>query len=73
MTYPVTLPPRLEAFARREIAAGHFRSMDDVIRTALCLLEVIRQDRQLKAAWRHQEDAQGVLPMGILRDAAPHW
>jgi Arc/MetJ-type ribon-helix-helix transcriptional regulator len=58
MTYPVTLPPRLEAFARREIAAGHFRSLDDMIRCALCLLEVVRQDRQLKAAWRYQEYLQ---------------
>ncbi|MBV8458607.1 MAG: type II toxin-antitoxin system ParD family antitoxin [Acetobacteraceae bacterium] len=63
MTIPVTLPPRLEAFARQQVADGHFRSIDDVIRSALCLLEVIRRDRQLKAEWRRQEQ-QWVVDAG---------
>jgi putative addiction module CopG family antidote len=60
MTLLVSLPPRLEAFVRQEVDAGHFQSMEDVIRSALRLMEVIRQDRRLKLAWRRQESQRGL-------------
>ncbi len=60
MSIDAPLPPHLEQFIRDELDAGHFGSKDELIRTALSLLEEQSHAAELPADWLKREIDKGL-------------
>ncbi len=60
MRIDAPLPPHLEQFIRDERAAGRFRPEDELIRTALHLLEEQSPAPELPADWLKREIDKGL-------------
>lgn len=55
----VSLPPRLQAFVREEVACGRYEDESDVVRAALCLLEESEAEQAAKLARLRAALAEG--------------
>ena len=60
MTIDSPLPPHLARFIRDQLATGDFRSEDEVIHTALHLLEEKARSPEATSAWLKQELDKGL-------------
>jgi putative addiction module CopG family antidote len=60
MSIDFPLPPDLERFIRDQLAAGHFRSEDELVRTALHLLEEQSHVPEPAADWLKAEIDKGL-------------
>lgn len=73
-TRNVSLPPDQDAFVDRLVAAGRYRTVSEVVRDGLRLLEEA-EHRRLLEKWLHSgldDDEAGLLPV-VLRKQAKAW
>lgn len=73
MTIDNPLPPHLARFVREQVAAGRFQSEDDVIQTALRLLEEQAHSREAAHAWLKQELDRGLSSKPAAPVTAEFW
>ena len=60
MTTGIPLTPQLENLVREQLATGRFHSVDEVMRTALLLLDEQQTSSEMSAAWLKQELDKGL-------------
>jgi antitoxin ParD1/3/4 len=60
MTLNVSLTPHLEAFIHETVSSGRYQSANDVVRTALRLLEEREQQKAAALQWLAQEVQKGM-------------
>lgn len=60
MTIDNLLPPHLAQFVREQLDSGRFQDEDELIRTALHLLEERSQSEDVVRAWLKQEADRGL-------------
>jgi antitoxin ParD1/3/4 len=60
MTLNVSLTPHLEAFIHETVSSGRYQSANEVVRTALRLLEEREQQKAAALQWLAQEVQKGL-------------
>lgn len=60
MTLTINLPPELEDFAKREVAAGRAASLEEVVAAGVRLLEARQREEQEAVEWLRFEVQRGM-------------
>jgi antitoxin ParD1/3/4 len=60
MTLNVSLTPHLEEFVHETVSSGRYQSADEVVGTALRLLEIREHEQAAKSRWLQQEIQKGL-------------
>ena len=60
MSLNVSLTPHLEEFVHRTVHTGRYQSADEVVGTALRLLEEHEREREARLDWLRQEIQKGL-------------